>query len=257
MTWNRMVTNQPRDTDDLDMTLDTIPARGDASSVATPAIADGPNAYQELTISQQFEASNLAQQMYYRSQVQEYEGIVQTLMDKIKEMQQEDEGSGIRIEELERQRDHACLAMRHINNVNQEMKRDYETALFRMDEQNSAQQRQAHAVAEELAQQLHVFRTEAATNFVQLEARAQGDGELMAREYERLTHELHEHARENLVLRSNTASSEQALQAMQERFHLVKNQELRAVNEIQGLAGNSAAIEQERFRLRERLGEEE
>ncbi|CAE7613011.1 unnamed protein product, partial [Symbiodinium sp. CCMP2592] len=103
MTWNRMVTNQPRDADDLDMTLDTIPARGDASSVATPAIADGPNAYQELTISQQFEASNLAQQMYYRSQVQEYEGVVQTLMDKIKEMQQEDEGSGIRIEELERQ----------------------------------------------------------------------------------------------------------------------------------------------------------
>ena len=113
-------------------------------------------------------------------------------------MKQEDEGSEIRIHELERQRDTACLAMRHMNQVNQEMRNDFELAMTRINEQSHAQRQHDHLVAEELAQRLHQERNEAALSLVQLEERAQGDGITMAREYERLTSELHERARENL-----------------------------------------------------------
>ena len=57
-------------------------------------------------------------------------------------MQQEDEGSEIRIQELQRQRDTACLAMQHMNNVNQEMKNDFELAVARINEHSQAQRHQ-------------------------------------------------------------------------------------------------------------------
>ena len=63
-------------------------------------------------------------------------------------MQQEDEGSGIRIQESERQRDTACLAMQHLNNVSQEMKSDFESAMTRIKEQSQAQRHHDYIVAD-------------------------------------------------------------------------------------------------------------
>ena len=77
--------------------------------------------------------------MFHQSEIQKYEGIVQTLVTKIIEMKQEDEGSGLRLQELERQRDTACLTMRHVNQVHQGMKNDYEVAMMRMTESSQVQ----------------------------------------------------------------------------------------------------------------------
>ena len=70
--------------------------------------------------------------MYHQSEIQKFEGVIQTLVAEMREMQQEDEGSEIRIQQLERQRDTACLAMQHMNQVNQEMRNDIESAMTRV-----------------------------------------------------------------------------------------------------------------------------
>ena len=90
----------------------------------------------DLNIRNQLEAAQLAQQMYHQSEIQNFEGVIQTLVAEMREMQQEDEGSEIRIQQLERQRDTACLAMQHMNRVNQEMRNDFESAMTRINEQS-------------------------------------------------------------------------------------------------------------------------
>ena len=86
-------------------------------------------------------------------------------------MQQEDEGSGIRIQQLERQRDTACQAMQPLNHVNQEMRGDFELAMTRISEQSQAQRHHDHIVAEELIQRLHQERNETVVNLINLEER--------------------------------------------------------------------------------------
>ena len=95
--------------------------------------------------------------MFHQSEIQKYEGIDQTMMAKINEMKQEDEGSEIRIQELERQRDTACPGMQHMNQVHQGMKSDYEVAMMETDECSRAQRRHDHGLAEEVSQQLSLF----------------------------------------------------------------------------------------------------
>ena len=56
----------------------------------------------------------LRSRWYHQSEIQKFEGVIQTLLAEMRGMKQEDEGSEIRIQELERQRDTACLAMRHM-----------------------------------------------------------------------------------------------------------------------------------------------
>ena len=70
---------------------------------------------------------------------------------KINEMKQEDESSETRIQELERQRNIACLAMRHMNQINQRIKNDYEIAMIRISEISQIQYQRNHGLAEELA----------------------------------------------------------------------------------------------------------
>ena len=186
----------------------------------------------------------------------------------MREMQQEDEGSGIRIQELERQRDTACLTMQHLNNVNQEMKSDFESAMTRISEQSQAQRHNDYIVAEELVQRLHQERNETAVNLVNLEEKSQGDGAIMAKEYEMLTSELHMQARESLPFRANAASSEHALMTMREHLQLVRNEEVMAAGEVvnirnaglqehQHLCDRLGVGLQEQQHLRNRLDEEE
>ena len=144
-----------------------------------------------MSIRDRLESVRIAQQMYHQSEIQKFEGVIQTLVSEMREMQQEHEGSGIRIQQLERQRDTACLAMQHLNHVNQEMRDDFELAMTRISEQSQAQRHHAHIVAEEFIQRLHQERNETVVNLINLEEGTQGDGAIMAREYEMLTSELH------------------------------------------------------------------
>ena len=138
-----------------DVTMDTIPAIEDTSPVQLPLPTGERGEGIQMSIRDQLESARIAQQMYHQSEIQKFEGVIQTLVSEMKEMQQEDEGSGIRIQELERQRDTACLAMQHMNNINQEMKNDFELAVIRINEQSQAQRHQDYIVAEELLQRLH------------------------------------------------------------------------------------------------------
>ena len=108
--------------------MDTIPAIGDTSPIQFPSPAGDRGESAQMSIRDRLESVRIAQQMYHQSEIQKFEGVIQTLVSEMREMQQEDEGSGIRIQQLERQRDTACLAMQHLNHVNQEMRDDFELA---------------------------------------------------------------------------------------------------------------------------------
>ena len=59
--------------------------------------------------------------------------------------------------------------------------------------------------------------------------------QIMAREYEALTSELHGQARENLQLRTNMANSEHVLMTTREHLQLARNEEVIAAGEIKRL----------------------
>ena len=99
-----------KDVNSEKMAVEPIPAIED-TSLGFPSPVEDHDGQHLAALRDQLEAARFAQQMFHHSEIQKYEGIVQTLVDKINEMKQEDEGSGIRIQELERQRDTACLAM--------------------------------------------------------------------------------------------------------------------------------------------------
>ena len=142
-----------------EMVVEATPAIEDASPIGFHSPGEDQDDQPLDTLRNQLEAARFAQQMFHQSEIHKYEGIVQTLVDKINEMSQEDEGSGLRIQELERQRDTACLAMQHMNQVKQKMMKDYEEAMTRMDEQSHAQRHHDQSIAEELAQQLQRLRS--------------------------------------------------------------------------------------------------
>ena len=188
-----------------------------------------------MSIRDQLESARMAQQMYHQSEIQKFEGVIQTLVSEMKEMRQKNEGSEIRIQELERQHDTACLAMQHMNSVNQGMKNDFELAVARINEQSQAQRHQDYIATEELLLRLYQERNETAQNLAHIEERSQGDGVVMAKEYEMLTSELHAQARESLRLRANAASSEHALMTLKEHLQLVKSEETVAAGEVVSL----------------------
>ena len=134
-------------TNSEEVTLETIPAIEDTSPIGFPSPADERGGHARSSIRDQLEA-------LLRSRC-----IIR-----------------VRFRSSERQRDTACLAMRHMNQVNQEMRNDFELAMTRINEQSHAQRQHDHFVTEELAQRLHQERNEAALSLVQLEERAQGDG---------------------------------------------------------------------------------
>ena len=161
--------------------------------------------------------------------------------------------------------------MQHLNNVNQEMKSDFESAMTRISEQSQAQRHNDYIVAEELVQRLYQERNETGVNLVNLVEKSQGDGAVMAKEYEvltLLTSELHTQARESLRLRATAASSEHALMTMREHLQLVRNEEVMAAGEVvnirnaglqehQHLCDRLGVGLQEQQHLRHRLDEEE
>ena len=123
--------------------------------------------------------------------------------------------------------------------------------MTRINEQSQARRHHDYIVAEEMVQRLHQERNETAVNLVNLEEKTQGDGAIVAREYEMLSSELHVQARESLRLRATAASSEHALMTMREHLQLVRNEEVMAAGEVVNI--RNAGL-QEHQHLRDRLG---
>ena len=67
-----------------------------------------------------------------------HEGLVQTLVQRLEEMIQEDQGSTRRIEELEGQRSMLQMAMTYVNQAHQSSKSAYKHALMRLEEMSQA-----------------------------------------------------------------------------------------------------------------------
>ena len=244
--------------------MDTVAAIEDVSPIVK-AIEDSPTTVNEPTqgdqggvalaqLRAQMEASQFAQQMYHQSEMQRQDNIIQALVEKINFLRQEDEGSTIRIQELERQRDVAQQAMEHMNQVNQSLQSDYTHALRNMDEQMQITRRQDEQVAEHLQQELYVLRSEAATTVVELEERVNSDEFKMAKEYEKLTHELHEQARTNMGLRSKVSETEFSVASANEYLQIVMNEKSAAVA---GERMTVMALQEEQYDLRRRLANSE
>ena len=89
-------------------------------------------------------------QRFHETEIRRREANVRALMQKISEMTQEDQGSTMRIEELERQRSMLRSAMAHMNQVHQASKTEHEVALMRIEE---VSQSQHHELAESLSSQ--------------------------------------------------------------------------------------------------------
>ena len=161
--------------------MDAVAAIEDISPIVNESPTGDRSGMTLAQVRDQMESSRFAQQMYHHSEMQRQETIIKALMEKIAELQKEDEGSTMRIQELERQRDTAHQAMEHMNQVNQAMQSNYNDALRVMDEQARIARRQDEQVAEHLQSELHVLRSEAATSVVELEEQAQGDKFVMAK----------------------------------------------------------------------------
>ena len=61
--------------------------------------------------------------------------------------------------------------------------------------------------------------------------KAQGDGLAMAKEYQMLTNELHEKARENLQLMSGVSAMEHSMHAANGQLRMMRSEESSAMNE--------------------------
>ena len=89
---------------------------------------------------------------------------------------------------------------------------------------------------------------------VELEAKAQGDQYVMAREYEKLTNELHEQAMTNMNLRAKVSESEFSVASLGEYLQIVRNEQKTATSSDRMLI---AALREEHCDLRSRLGTSE
>ena len=83
------------------MTDEATLAIEDTTLLSLPSFVGGTKDenQQIRSLRSQLAAAHSAQQMFHESEIQRYEGMVQTLMRKIDDMTQEDQGVLIRIQE--------------------------------------------------------------------------------------------------------------------------------------------------------------
>ena len=112
------------------------------------------------------------------------------LTAQLDELMQEDQGSTIRIEELERHCDLLQAAVTHVNHVRQNSTEVYVHAVKKVEEASYAQHLRDEEVAESLYQELGQLRSDASPTIARFEQQVQGDGHNMARRYEKLVAEL-------------------------------------------------------------------
>ncbi|CAE7466602.1 unnamed protein product, partial [Symbiodinium microadriaticum] len=126
----------------------------------------------------------------HQEDIQRHEEIAMSLLAKMNEMVQEDQGSMLRIEGLESQRDLLRNAVEHVNRVHQNSLGDHFRGIERIEEASHAQHLRNGELATSLHQELGQLRSDAAQTFTNMEHQAQGEGQQLAMEYQRLVDEL-------------------------------------------------------------------
>ena len=177
-----------------------------------------------------------------------------SLVAKLNEMAQEDQGSTMRIEELERQRDMLRSAVEHVNRVHQSSLEDHVRSIERIEEASHVQHLRDEELATSLHQELGQLRNDAARVFSSFEQQAQGEGQQLAMEYQRLVDELNQKAHENLQFRTEASQNLFAVAVMKEQMGLMKSEE----NALREEASKRVSdMESGAQNLRNRLDQEE
>ena len=140
-----------------DQQMDTTPAIEDLSPIVNESPTGDRSGLTVAQLREQMESARIAHQMFHHSEIQKRDSTIQALVERIAELQQEDEGATIRVQELERQRDTAHQAMEHMNRMNVTMQESYANAMGNMDERVQALRRQDAEVAEHLQREVHAF----------------------------------------------------------------------------------------------------
>ena len=161
----------------------------------------------------------------HQEDISHYEEIAMGLLARMNEMAQEDQGSTMRIEELERQRELMGQAMGHMNRVHQQSLDDHHRGIERIEEASNAQHRRDEEISTSLHQELILLRSEAAQTFSHMEQQAQGEGQQLAMEYRKLVEELNEEAHETLQFKMEASQNFSTLAIMKEQLELMKNEE--------------------------------
>ena len=189
----------------------------------------------ESQMIQQLVNAEQIMQARHNEEIRQHEATIAMLNARVSQMtqwirqfDQEDQGSTMRIEELERQRDMMSSAMAHVNQTHQRSMNEYAHVLNRVEEASSAEHHRDEETAEALHHQLGHLRSEASHNFAQYEQRVQGEGHNMAKEYQKLTDELHEQARETLRLKLDASNNLAAATIMREKIEMIRAEELTA-----------------------------
>ena len=161
----------------------------------------------------------------HQEDVQRHEEIAMSLLARMNEMVQEDQGSTMRIEELERQRDLLSNAMGHVNQVHQKSLDDHYRGIEKIEEASHAQHQRDEELATSLHQELVQLRSDAAQAFTNMEQQAQGEGQQLAMEYRRLVDELNQKAHETLQFKMEASQNLSSMAIMKEQMELMKNEE--------------------------------
>ena len=74
-------------TNSEEVTMETIPAIGDTSPIQFPSPTGDRGESTQMSIRDRLESVRIAQQMYHQSEIQKFEGVIQTLGSEMREMQ--------------------------------------------------------------------------------------------------------------------------------------------------------------------------
>ena len=193
-------------------------------------------------------------QIAHQEDIHRREEITMGLLAKMNEMVQEDQGSKLRIEELECQRDLLRIAVEHVNRVHQNSLEDHVHGIERIEEASHAQHLRDEELATSLHQELGQLRNDAAQTFTSIEHQVQGEGQQLAMEYQRLVTELNQEAHETLQSKSEASQNLSAVTIMKEQMGLMKNGENALWDEANKKMSDLESGAQE---LRNRLDREE
>ena len=190
----------------------------------------------------------------HQEDIHRHEEITMGLLAKMNEMVQEDQGSTLRIEELERRRDMLRTAVEHVNRVHQNSLEDHVHGIERIEEASHAQHLRDEELATSLHQELGQLRNDAAQTPTNTEHQVQGEGQRFAMEYQRLVNELNQKAHETLQFKMEASQNLSAMAIMKEQMGMMGNEESALRDEANKKMSDLESGAQE---LRNRLDREE
>ena len=108
---------------------------------------------------------------------------------------------------IEHQRDMLSNAMQHLHQVHQGSLADHFRGIERIEEASQAQHLRDEELVRSLHQELGQIRSNAAQSFANIEQQAQGEGQQLAMEYQRLVDELNQKAHETIQFKSEASQT--------------------------------------------------